>query len=98
MPSNEDETGQAPNFVKEKKIGTSCCKNPKKRSKDWIGWMGFKNKIKQEPFKLGGAQGKPEKTGSFHTTSLYIRIVEILTTMFLRALVLLRVPAAPRYS
>ncbi len=59
---------------KEKKIGTSCCKNPKQRSKDWIGldWIGwvFKNKIKQELFKLG-AQGKPEKTGSFHTTSLY---------------------------
>jgi hypothetical protein len=69
MASNEDETKQAPNYVKGKKIGTSCCKNPKKQSKDRIGWMGFQ-KLKQNKsvFKLG-TQGKAEKTGSFHTTS-----------------------------
>jgi hypothetical protein len=30
-----------PIMSREKKIGTSCCKNPKKQSKDRIGWMGF---------------------------------------------------------
>jgi len=24
---------------RKKKIGTSCFKNPKKLSKDWIGWV-----------------------------------------------------------